>query len=104
MGHCIIKLCSFFIKLFILEKVLMYLNLDIENLVTLLNVDKYEAILKEVGYDKVKTEFLVYSFRNGFPLGYQGNQKVKQYSHNLRLNVGDETILWNKVMKEVKLK
>ena len=40
---------------------------------------------------------------NGFPIGYEGNRQVKQSVPNRTLNVGDETILWNKVMKEVHL-
>ena len=40
-------------------------------------------------------------FRNGFSIGYNGPENVKLDSPNLKLNVGNETILWNKVMKEV---
>ena len=43
-------------------------------------------------------------FENGFSLGYRNDQKVKITAHNLRLRVGNEIDLWNKVMKEVKLK
>ena len=40
-------------------------------------------------------------FKNGFPLGYQGDKKVEMKSPNLRLSVGTHTELWNKVMSEV---
>ena len=42
-------------------------------------------------------------FRNGFDLGYRGPERVNITSPNLRFLVGNETVLWNKVMKEVKL-
>ena len=38
---------------------------------------------------------------NGFDIGYQGNKQVKKLALNLKLDVGNGTILWNKVMKEV---
>ena len=74
-------------------------------MVTPVNVDQLEALLKETGYDTQKTQFLVDSFRNGFKLRYEGNKKVKMKSPNLKFRgVGDEITLWNKVMKEVKMK
>ena len=47
---------------------------------------------------------MVNGFKNGFSLGYRGKTKIQQESRNLRLTVGDEVDLWNKVMKEVKHK
>ena len=47
---------------------------------------------------------MVNGFKNGFRIGYAGNRKTKQKAPNLKLTVGNETILWNKVMKEIKLK
>ena len=41
-------------------------------------------------------------FRFGFTLGYEGRQDVKITSPNLKVSIGDEIELWNKVMKEVK--
>ena len=63
-----------------------------------------EVLLTECNYDTDKTKRLVAGFRDGFSLEYEGNEKVKITSQNLKLNVGNETILWNKVMKEVKNK
>ena len=40
----------------------------------------------------------------GFSLEYEGLEDIKINSPNLRLEVGSETTLWNKVMKEMKLK
>ena len=61
-------------------------------------------MLQKAGYDKVKTQFLVNGFRDGVSLGYCRQDKVKITSNNLKFVIGDEIDLWNKIMKEVKLK
>ena len=44
-------------------------------------------------------------FTSGFSIGYEGNHKVQVKVPNLKFKeVGNETMLWNKVMKEVKVK
>ena len=60
--------------------------------------------MKQVKYDKNETEFLVDSFRNGFPLHYSGEQSVRMRAPNLKLKISSETELLNKVIKEAKLK
>ena len=70
-----------------------------------MDVNKLERLLRETNYDEKKTAFLVDRFKNGFSLEYEGPQDVKITSPNLKIHgVGSENILWNKVMKEVKLK
>ena len=61
--------------------------------VTPVNVDMYDKLLYSAGYDLAKASFLVDSFRNGFPLNYQGNKEVHMTSANLRLKVGNEAEL-----------
>ena len=61
----------------------------------------FEQLLKETDYDKEKTEYLIEGFTHGFDIGYRGPTEIKQKSQNLKLTVGDEIELWNKVMKEV---
>ena len=51
-----------------------------------------------------KAKYLIQGFRRGFSLEYTGPKIVKRQAPNLKLTCGDETDLWNKVMKEVKLK
>ena len=63
-----------------------------------------ESLLKQSGYCPEKTKFLVDGFQNGFSIGYNGPKNIQQTAPNLPLNVGTEADLWNKVMKEVKLK
>ena len=83
---------------------LLYENLDLENLVTPVNAYELQRLLLETGYDSTKTQFLIDGFSNGFDLGYRGPENVKQTSNNLKFTIGDKIELWNKVMKEVQLK
>ena len=74
-------------------------------MVTPVDPDKLEQLLLKYRYNRQKTQFLVDGFRNGFNLGYRGPiDNIRRDAPNLKLNVGNKTILWNKVMKEVKLK
>ena len=85
-------------------EVLYYENFDIESVVTPVNVDEYERLLIASDYDRGKTEMLIKGFRTGFDIGYRGSETVKLTAPNLPFTIGDEVDLWNKVMKEVKLK
>ena len=65
----------------------------------------FELLLIHSKYNRQKTAFLIEGFRNGFSLGYEGDEKVQITSPNLKFRgVGNKIILWNKIMKEVKLK
>ena len=79
----------------------MATNLDLKNIVTPLKVDVFDRLLREANYDDEKRSFLVAGFTNGFSLRYQGNCKVKRKAPNLKLRVGLQVELWNKVMTEV---
>ena len=62
-----------------------------------------KQLLQESKYDKIEAEFLLDGFSNGFSIGYNGPGDVKITSPNLKFReVGNNMILWNKVMKEVK--
>ena len=76
----------------------MYSNQDLENLITPVDVDALELLLKDVGYDKRKTDFLVDGFRNGFTLSYEGSWDVKLESPNLKFSIENKVILWNKTL------
>ena len=78
-------------------------NFDLNSLVTLIKVDRLEAKLKESGYPTEKTDYLIQGFRHGFSLGYAGPTNRQDESQNIPLKVGSKVILWNKLMKEVKL-
>ena len=66
-------------------------------------MENYHNLLKESNYNPEMTGFLVDGFKNGFDLEYEGPEDVQQTAPNLKLTVGSELDLWNKVMKEVKL-
>ena len=69
---------------------------------TPVRIDQLKQILEETEYPAEKTQYLIQSFSKGFDLGYHGPEDVQKYSPNLMLRVGSPTVLWNKVMKEVK--
>lgn len=76
-------------------------NFDKDSVVTPVDVEQLDQLLQEVGYDQTKTEFLTNGFKHGFDLGYQGPTQRRTFSNNLKLRVGNELELWNKVIKEV---
>ena len=89
--------------LYFLSEILRFQKFDLTSVVTPVDVNIYEKLLHDSGYHSNKSKFLDNGFCNGFPLHYQGKTDVQMVSANLKLNIGAETELWNKVMKEVKL-
>ena len=79
-------------------------NYDLEKIVTPVDPFKLRNLLRESHYDSDKTEFLFKGFTEGFDLGYNNEDEVRQLSPNLKITIGSEVELWNKVMKEVELK
>ena len=75
-----------------------------QHIVTPVKVDKLQLLLQQSGYDPIKSNFLLNGFRQGFDIGYRGPTDIKLTAPNLRLTVGNQTELWNKVMSEVKQK
>ena len=83
------------------EEVLYYKNYDLVNVVTPVRYKVLDKLLKESKFDCKERRFLVNGFKNGFSIGYQGSPSVKLKAPNLKLTVGSEDELWNKVIKEV---
>ena len=79
-------------------------NYDLKNIISPVDPDILGRLLRYSQYDAVETTFLVQGFKHGFHLGYEGPTKRRDQSRNLPFRVGDKFILWEKVMKEVKLK
>ena len=86
------------------REILRYENHNLEDVVTPVNIQRYAELLRESGYDDEKSQYLVQGFREGFSIEYEGPENVRRKAPNLKLTAGDEVDLWNKVMKEVKLK
>ena len=85
------------------EVVLEYNNTDLQSIKTPVNISKFKELLEMSQYDPIETKFLIDGFTNGFSIGYCGIENVKITSPNLKFReVGNATILWKKVMKEVK--
>ena len=64
----------------------------------------FEALLRDSAFPAQEREFLVNGFSDGFDIGYRGPTIRKSQASNLPFTVGNSTILWNKLMKEVKFK
>ena len=60
--------------------------------------------LRKYHYPDADIQFLEKGFTEGFNIGCQGPLSRKSEANNLLFNVGNETVLWNKLMKEVELK
>ena len=79
-------------------------NFDLNNIFTPVNAQALDQLLRETGYPDKDRRFLVNGFNLGFDLGYRGPEDVHITSPNLKFVIGDERILWSKVMDEVKAK
>ena len=73
-------------------------------MVTPIDANNFCRLLTEAQYNPKVVKFLKDGFSHGFKIGYEGRQDVKYTARNLPFRIGDEIDLWNKVMKEVKLK
>ena len=81
-----------------------YYNVDLENIVTPVDANHLEELLVQTKYDPEETHFLIDGFHFGFNLEYQGPTERSSTAKNLPFTVGNSTVLWNKLMKEVKFK
>ena len=60
--------------------------------------------MRESQYPTKEIKFLEDGFRAGFDIGYDGPLNRQSSADNIPFSVGDKVELWNKLMKEVKLK
>ena len=83
-----------------------HFNGDIQNIITPVNVRILRQLLEESNYNRNKTEYLVDGFSNGFDICYNGPTNRMDYSQNIpfQVGVGSKEEMWEKIMKEVKLK
>ena len=79
-------------------------NGDLETVVTPVKVVKLVGKFRQTEYSADKIEFLEHGFRYGFNIGYEGPTQRRSQSDNLPFTIGNKTVLWNKLMKEVSLK
>ena len=76
-------------------------NFDLDTLFTPVDAAELKKLLKQAEYDEEKSDYLVKGFMQGFDIGYRGPEHVQLTARNLKLTIGSETDLWNKVIKEV---
>ena len=86
------------------ETTLMFENYDLESIVTPVKHVVLSEFLRKSSYDLKKTQYLVEGFKNRFSIEYDSPTEIKRLANNLKIRVGSKLELWNKVMKEVKLK
>ena len=86
------------------REILQYHNHNLSDVVTPVKADLLASMLQESNYDQQEIEFLHNGFTKGFDTCYEGPQDRQSRSENIPFTVGDEVDLWNKLMKEVKLK
>ena len=81
-------------------------NFDLTNIYTPVWTDVLKEMLELSDYDTGETDYLLSGFSQGFDLEYAGDWSHRDTSNNLpfREGVGDSVDLWNKMIKEVKLK
>ena len=84
-------------------EVLRFYNYNLTDICTPINVEALHNLLHRSNYLGEEMEFIVDGFTNGFKIEYCGPEDRRDTSRNLPLTIGNKTILWNKVMKEVQL-
>ena len=80
-------------------------DFDIDGIVTPIKIDKYEHLLRISKFDIDKSNYLLAGSAKGFDIGYRGPENRKDVAKNIPIidEVGSETEMWEKLMKEVKL-
>ena len=81
-----------------------YENFDLESIVTPVKIEKFRGSLEEACYPRDEINFIRNGFTHGFDIGYQGPQIRQSGANNIPLKIGNKVELWNKLMKEVRLR
>ena len=81
--------------------VLWHENFNIHDIITPVDAEMFKQLLIETGYNSNKVNYLYHGFSQGFSLEFKGNRDVVRYAPNLKIRIGSNLELWNKVMKEV---
>ena len=86
------------------REVMYYQNLNLKSVVSPVKSERLINDLKAANYDPLEVKFLENGFKQGFDIGYQGPKNRTSTAENIPFTVGDKIELWNKLMKEIKLK
>ena len=85
------------------QEVDMEYNGNLNDIVTPIQVAEYAGLLFRAGYDPEKATELVQGFSQGFDIGYRGPTRRQSTSRNIPFSIGNEVVMWNKIMKEVRM-
>ena len=77
-------------------------NYVLDDIVTPIDVEKYQALLVASQFNPVLSKFLLDGFTRGFDIGYRGPWIRRNLSNNIPITIGTEQDIWDKLMKEVK--
>ena len=80
-----------------------YENYNLQDIITPIDCEALTQLLVESNYEKSEIQFLRDGFTNGFDIGYEGPKDHQSEASNLPFTIRNHIILWNKLMKEVKL-
>ena len=80
-----------------------FYNYNLHDIITPINVTEFGNLLRESKFPGQKTDCLIRGFKYGFDIGYQGPWNRTELSNNMSFHVGDEKVMWTKIMKEVKV-
>ena len=76
---------------------------EYSDIVTPINVEKFEQQLRQAEFDSNKIQKLITGFKEGFDIGYEGKCTKTETANNLPFRVGTLVDMWNKIMKEVSM-
>ena len=93
-----------FLCILVSEDLLNAVNLDIEYVVMPVDTKRLEKLLIQPNYPEQERSFLVQGFREGFDLMYEGPTARKDTVKNIPFTVCSSFELWQKIIKEVKMK
>ena len=78
-------------------------NYVLDDIVTPIDVEKYQALLVASQFNPVLSKFLLDGFTRGFDIGYRGPLIRRNLSNNIPITIGTEQDILDKLMKEVKV-
>ena len=94
--------CSYFIL--DLQQIEAEFADQLNEIVTPIDVDRLRYYLGISKFDQFKSKELVKGFTEGFDIGYRGPKNRQDSVENIPFTIGSESEMWEKLMKEVKLK